>query len=73
MCLTEVTKCNFICHSNLKDKRQYFSNSKMTALIGPYQMKPHSDLIGIIYLQVKDTVTTNTVYNGQGRKDDKQQ
>lgn len=45
----------------------------MTALIGPYQMKPHSDLIGIIYLQVKDTVTTNTVYNGQGRKDDKQQ
>ena len=45
----------------------------MTALICPHQMKPHSDLIGIIYLQVKDTVPTKTVCNGQGRKGDKQQ
>lgn len=45
----------------------------MTALICPHRMKPHSDLTGVIYLRVKDTVTTDTVCNGQEGKDDKQQ
>lgn len=36
-------------------------------------MKPFSDLTGVIYLRVKDTVTTYTVCNGQRHKEDKQQ
>lgn len=45
----------------------------MAGLICPHQMKPHSDLSGVIYLQVKDTVTTDTVCNGHERKEDRQQ
>lgn len=36
-------------------------------------MKPHSDPTGVIYLQLKDTVTTDTGHNGQWHKKDKQQ
>lgn len=40
----------------------------MTALVFPHEMKPQSELSGVIYLGVKDTVTTDTVHNGRSGK-----